>query len=141
MPRVNPAAGFSDSKHMYGKQTETAIAAVGYLAEIWQGGCIIRAKVLHLVQAAFAKDPSLPNLLLDEAVAAEMRARLPGWRRFVLLAMRHGVPVPALSASNNTKAPPTPVPAKPSNTWIRNPSSTTRKAPPTSTSTTTAPKQ
>lgn len=69
------------------------------LAEIWQGGCIIRAKVLHLVQAAFAKDPRLPNLLLDEAVAAEMRARLPGWRRFVLLAMRHGVPVPALSAS------------------------------------------
>lgn len=69
------------------------------LAEIWQGGCIIRAKVLHLVQAAFAKDPSLPNLLLDEAVAAEMRARLPGWRRFVILAMRYGVPVPALSAS------------------------------------------
>ena len=69
------------------------------LAEIWQGGCIIRAKVLNLVQAAFQKDPNLPNLLLDDAVAAEMRARLPGWRRFVLLAMKHALPVPALSAS------------------------------------------
>ena len=69
------------------------------LAEIWQGGCIIRAKVLFLVQAAFKKDPQLPNLLLDDAVAAEMRKRMGGWRRFVLLAMSHAVPVPALSAS------------------------------------------
>ena len=64
-----------------------------------QGGCIIRAKVLNLVEAAFTKNPALSNLLLDEAVAAELAARVAGWRRFVLLAMGHGIPVPALSAS------------------------------------------
>lgn len=41
----------------------------------------------------------LPNLLLDADVAAELAKREPGWRRFVLLAMAAGVPVPALSAS------------------------------------------
>ena len=40
------------------------------LACIWQGGCIIRAEVLHLVEAAFAKNPQLTNLLLDADVAA-----------------------------------------------------------------------
>ena len=69
------------------------------LCAIWQGGCIIRAKILNLVEAALTKDPSLPNLLMDDAIAAEMARREPGWRRFVLLAMTHGVPVPALSAS------------------------------------------
>ena len=64
-----------------------------------QGGCIIRARVLHLVESAFTRDPSLANLLLDEDVAAEMATRLPGWRRFVLAAMAHQLPVPALSAS------------------------------------------
>ena len=64
-----------------------------------QGGCIIRAKVLGLVEAAFTKDPALSNLLLDEDVAAQVAARVPGWRRFVVLAMEHGIPVPALSAS------------------------------------------
>ena len=64
-----------------------------------QGGCIIRAKVLRLVEAAFTKEPALSNLLLDEDVAAEIRAREAGWRRFVLMAISHRIPVPALSAS------------------------------------------
>ena len=49
-------------------------------------------------------------------------------------------PAPALSASNNTKAPPTPVPDRRSSIWIRSPNSTSRQAPATSTSTTTAPR-
>lgn len=55
--------------------------------------------MLGLVEAAFTKDPGLPNLLLDKAVAAEVSAREAGWRRFVLLAMTNGIPVPALCAS------------------------------------------
>ena len=55
--------------------------------------------MLHLVAEAFTKEPALSNLLLDAAVAAEMRARAPGWRRFVLLALSNGIPIPALSAS------------------------------------------
>ena len=64
-----------------------------------QGGGIIRAKVLNLVESAFTNNPALPNLLLDDTVAAELAARVAGWRRFVLMAVEHGIPVPALSAS------------------------------------------
>jgi len=69
------------------------------LATIWQGGCIIRAKVLNLVRTAYEKQPTLPNLLLDPTIAETMAKRAPGWRRFVLKAIEQGLPVPAMSAS------------------------------------------
>ena len=52
-----------------------------------------------MVEAAFARDPKLDNLLLDPAVAAEMRKRLPGWRRLVQMVINAGLPAPALTAS------------------------------------------
>jgi len=69
------------------------------LATIWQGGCIIRAKILNLVRVAFEKEPDLSNLLLDAAVAETMNKCAPGWRRFVLNAVEQGVPIPAMTAS------------------------------------------
>jgi 6-phosphogluconate dehydrogenase len=33
-------------------------------ARVWQGGCIIRAAFLGRIQAAFAKNPALPNLMV-----------------------------------------------------------------------------
>ena len=42
------------------------------MARIWKGGCIIRARLLDPVRAAFTKNPSLPNLLVDAAIAADM---------------------------------------------------------------------
>ena len=44
------------------------------LAQIWRGGCIIRARVLSLVHAAYSSNPNLPNLLLDAAVSVEVCA-------------------------------------------------------------------
>ncbi|HEX5050841.1 MAG TPA: NADP-dependent phosphogluconate dehydrogenase, partial [Planctomycetota bacterium] len=37
----------------------------GEIARIWKGGCIIRARFLRSIQAAYGKQSSLPNLLLD----------------------------------------------------------------------------
>jgi len=39
------------------------------------------------------------NLLVDPAIAADMRRRAPGWRRVVAGAAWSGIPVPALGAS------------------------------------------
>ena len=64
-----------------------------------RGGCIIRARLLSLVQAAYEREPTLPNLLLDPEIAAQIGARAERWRRLVTLAVTHGVPVPALSGS------------------------------------------
>ena len=69
------------------------------LAAIWCGGCIIRARVLHDIHAAYRRDPRLPSLLLDATIARELARRAPAWRRLVALAVQSGVPIPALSAS------------------------------------------
>jgi len=69
------------------------------MAAIWQGGCIIRAKVLDLVRLAYEKDPTLSNLLLDPTIAEIMSKRSPGLRRFVLKSMESGLAIPAMSAS------------------------------------------
>ena len=37
---------------------------LGETARIWKGGCIIRAGFLDKIKAAYAENPSLPNLLL-----------------------------------------------------------------------------
>src|SRR5262249_17898430 len=38
---------------------------LGELARIWQNGCIIRAQFLSRIKAAYDRDASLSNLLLD----------------------------------------------------------------------------
>jgi len=69
------------------------------MARIWKGGCIIRARLLDPVRAAFTKNPSLANLLVDDGIATEMPRAASGWRRVVSAAASAGIAVPALSAS------------------------------------------
>ena len=38
---------------------------LGDLAMIWRGGCIIRARLLHLIREAYEQDADAPNLLLQ----------------------------------------------------------------------------
>jgi 6-phosphogluconate dehydrogenase len=69
------------------------------IARIWKGGCIIRARVLDPIRAAFAAAPDLPNLLVAEPfsrLANELEGRLRG---VVGKAVEHGVPVLAMAAS------------------------------------------
>jgi 6-phosphogluconate dehydrogenase len=69
------------------------------MARIWKGGCIIRARLLDPVRAAFTRDAGLVNLLLDPAIAGEIQRAAPGWRRIIAAAASAGIPVPALGAS------------------------------------------
>ena len=72
---------------------------LGELARIWKGGCIIRAQFLGRIKAAFERDPSLPNLLLDAGFVDELGARQDGWRRVVAVAATAGVPILATGAA------------------------------------------
>ena len=69
------------------------------IARIWKGGCIIRARLLDTIMQAFEGAPALPNLLVDPAMQSQLAATEEGWRRAVAIAVAHGIPVPALSAS------------------------------------------
>ncbi len=72
---------------------------LGEMARIWTGGCIIRARLLSAISAAYQRKPDLTNLLLDEALRPELESAQTGWRRAVTTAQSLGIAVPALAAS------------------------------------------
>src|SRR5216117_4055834 len=69
------------------------------IAIIWRGGCIIRAKFLNRIVEAYRRDPTLHNLLLDRYFTKIIRKTQRNWRVAVSTAIKHGVAVPAFSAS------------------------------------------
>ena len=72
---------------------------LGEIARIWKAGCIIRAKFLGVIQAAYNRDRSLANLLFDATFAEELSRRQDGWRRTIARAVHAGVAIPTLTAS------------------------------------------
>ncbi len=69
------------------------------IARIWKGGCIIRARFLDTIRAAYQKQRDLPNLLLDDAIRAQIEPVQGAWRLVIALAVTHGIPVPAMASS------------------------------------------
>src|ERR1700728_2695889 len=69
------------------------------MATIWRGGCIIRAKFLDRIRAAYETSPTLTTLLADPDFAKEVADAQDAWREVVATAGRLGVPVPGFSAA------------------------------------------
>lgn len=69
------------------------------IPRIWKGGCIIRARLLGDIQAAFQRQPHLSNLMLDEEFNHALRHRQSAWRSVVAAAAKSGIPIPAMSSS------------------------------------------
>lgn len=69
------------------------------VAKIWRGGCIIRASLLEPIREAFVKQPDLPNLMINDAMAAALLHTQDAIRKTIILAATSGIPVPALMAS------------------------------------------
>ena len=72
---------------------------LGLCAKMWRGGCIIRAALLSKITAAFERDGSLANLLVDPGFAQEINDRQMAWRRVVSLGVSAGIATPAMSAA------------------------------------------
>lgn len=66
------------------------------VTKIWRGGCIIRATVLEDFRQAYAKNPGLKNILLDDAIGAELNTNQPAIRQTVQFAVQKGLPVAGL---------------------------------------------
>jgi 6-phosphogluconate dehydrogenase len=69
------------------------------MARIWKGGCIIRARFLEAIRAAYRADPELGNLLLDPSISAQIASAQAAWRKVIALATQWGIPVPVMGAS------------------------------------------
>ena len=72
---------------------------LGEMATIWRGGCIIRAKFLDRIRAAYQTNPELPTLLADEEFGKDLTGAQDAWRNVVATAARLGIPVPGFSAA------------------------------------------
>lgn len=70
----------------------------GSIALMWRGGCIIRSIFLDNIQQAFADNPKLDNLLLDQFFLKAIDDAQKGWRRTVIRSVERGVPMPAIAA-------------------------------------------
>ena len=69
------------------------------IARIWKGGCIIRARLLDPIRAAFTRDPQLSNLLRDPELGQSALGCHFGWTRSLHIASALRIPMPAHAAS------------------------------------------
>jgi 6-phosphogluconate dehydrogenase len=84
--------GAADREHQWNLPFAT-------IASIWRAGCIIRAKLLEDIRAAYARNPALVNLLMDEHFAQVMTQCQQDLRDVVATAAQHGVAVPAFMSA------------------------------------------
>jgi 6-phosphogluconate dehydrogenase len=71
----------------------------GGIALVWRGGCIIRSAFLGDIKAAFDRNPSLVNLLVDPFFKDAVETRQAAWRRVIVQAVQLGIPVPCLGSA------------------------------------------
>lgn len=60
---------------------------------LWRGGCIIRASMLAQMCTAYARQPGLPNLLLDAAISQQLLTHAGELRSVIAAAVAQGLPV------------------------------------------------
>jgi len=86
-------------------QLQAASEAYGYhlklreAASIWQGGCIIRSRLLRDFEAAFERRPASPNLLLDGELSGAVLTRRGDLARVVRETAARALPAPGLTAA------------------------------------------
>ncbi len=71
----------------------------GAIAQIFRGGCIIRARFLQKITEAYSRDPSLANLLMDPYFVEAVKKAESGWRKVVAACALEGVPAPAFASA------------------------------------------
>ena len=71
----------------------------GRIAQIWRGGCIIRAAFLQKITEAYRANPGLANLLLDPYFNKTIQKAQANWRAVVALAALCGISVPTFASA------------------------------------------
>ena len=71
---------------------------LGNIAKIWRAGCVIRAKMLSDITAAYKDEPGLDSLLLSPLGTA-VESRQDAWRTVIKTAVDMGIPMLAHCSS------------------------------------------
>ena len=71
----------------------------GGVALMWREGCIIRSAFLGKIQDAYAQNPALENLLLNDYFRDAVINAQSAWRQTVMTGIEHGIPLPIMSGA------------------------------------------
>ncbi|MDT3766762.1 NADP-dependent phosphogluconate dehydrogenase [Gleimia hominis] len=69
------------------------------LAQIWRGGCIIRAQFLTDITRAYEADSTLALLMAGDYFAERIEDVEPAWRRIAAAGVQHGIPTPVFCST------------------------------------------
>jgi 6-phosphogluconate dehydrogenase len=69
------------------------------IANIWRGGCIIRARFLQKISEAFTRDAKLVNLMLDPYFNEKIKQGQASWRTVISVAAQSGIAAPAFMSA------------------------------------------
>ncbi|MDI6401347.1 decarboxylating NADP(+)-dependent phosphogluconate dehydrogenase [Balneolaceae bacterium ANBcel3] len=69
------------------------------IARIWQGGCIIRSKLLSLIENVGESSPMLPHLLLAPEYQNPILQHTSEWKGVISLAIQQDIPVPVFTST------------------------------------------
>lgn len=72
---------------------------LGDIANIFRGGCIIRAQFLNQISNAYEKNEDLINLLLEDYFRDIVENYQKEWREVIITAVSSGIPVPAFTSA------------------------------------------
>ena len=82
----------ASQEYNYGVNLETC-------ARIWRNGCIIRAKMLEDIRAAYQEHPDLESLMFSPTFATRLNQLQGASRRVSVAGIEQGIPLPAITAS------------------------------------------
>ncbi len=71
----------------------------GEIAQIWRGGCIIRARFLQKITDAYLSNSRLKNLMLDPYFTNALSEGQAGWRKVIASAVSNGIPAQGFCAA------------------------------------------
>jgi len=69
------------------------------VVRIWRGGCIIRSAQLEIFTAAYKKNPTLPNILLDKKIAAIIKKKQAALRKVIQYYAAAKIPAASLMSA------------------------------------------
>jgi 6-phosphogluconate dehydrogenase len=69
------------------------------IARVWQGGCIIRARLLKFLTDLYKKADEQVHLFQVDEICETLQDSLEDWREVVSLSLQNGVPTPAMTSA------------------------------------------
>ncbi len=82
----------ASEKYKYDLQPE-------HIAEIWRGGCIIRATMLDDIRKAYSEKPDISNLMINDFFSGKLMETEEAIRKIIHRGVDAGIPIPALMTS------------------------------------------